>query len=57
MRWLLIVLLVSLAGLLVAAAGMTIHICIQRARLRSRPAEGAGSAQDRAGDADREKEI
>jgi hypothetical protein len=42
MRWLLIVLLVSLAALLTAAAGMTIHILVQRARLRSKPAAGDG---------------
>jgi hypothetical protein len=37
MRWLLIALLVSLAALLIAAAGMTLHIWVQRTRLRSRP--------------------
>jgi hypothetical protein len=42
MRWLLIALLVSLAALLIAAAGMTIHIWVQRARLRTKPPSGAG---------------
>jgi len=44
MRWLLIALLVSLAALLMAAAGMTIHIWVQRARFRSKPSAGAGHA-------------
>jgi hypothetical protein len=57
MRWLLIVLLVSLAGLLMAAAGVAIHIVVQRSRLRSKPRKGAGPAPDPAGDADQETEI
>jgi hypothetical protein len=57
MRWLLIVLLVSLAALLIAAAGMTLHIWVQRARLRSRPPEGAGTAPDPAEEADQETEV
>jgi len=48
MRWLLIALLVSLAALLIAAAGMAIHILVQRARLRSRPSTGAGKLPDSA---------
>jgi hypothetical protein len=40
MHWLLIALLVSLLGLLLAAAGMARHIWLQRARLTStEPAE------------------
>jgi hypothetical protein len=46
MRWLLIALLVSLAALLIAAAGMTIHIWVQRARLRTKPSHGAGELPD-----------
>jgi hypothetical protein len=57
MRWLLIVLFVSLAGLLIAAAGMTIHIWVQRARLRSRPRKGAGPASDTAEDAGQETDV
>jgi len=57
MRWLLIVLLVSLAALLIAAAGMTLHIWVQRARLRSRPPKGAGPAPDPAEETDQETEI
>ena len=34
MRWLIIALLVSLGGLLLAAAGMARHILLQRAKLR-----------------------
>jgi uncharacterized integral membrane protein len=40
MHWLIIVLLVSVAGLLMAAAGMMFHILRQRARLKRRLAEG-----------------
>jgi len=40
MRWLIIALLVSVAGLLVAAAGMARHILRQRARLKHRSSEG-----------------
>jgi hypothetical protein len=47
MRWLLIALLVSLAALLIAAALMTLHIWVQRARLRSTPIVGAGEPPDR----------
>jgi hypothetical protein len=57
MRWLLIVLLVSLAGLLIAAAGMALHIRMQRSRLRSRPPEGAGPASDRTDEIEEETEI
>jgi hypothetical protein len=46
MRWLLIALLVSLAALLIAAAGMTLHIWVQRARLRSKPSAGSGRILD-----------
>ena len=42
MRWLLIVLFVSLFGLLVAAAATALHILVQRARMRSRFTWGSG---------------
>jgi hypothetical protein len=41
MRWLIIALLVSLGGLLLAAAGMARHILLQRAELRRKPPAGA----------------
>jgi len=44
MRWLIIALLVSVAGLLVAAAGMARHILRQRARLKHRSSEGDAAA-------------
>jgi hypothetical protein len=37
MRWLLLALFVSLVALLIAAAGITLHILIQRRRLRLHP--------------------
>jgi hypothetical protein len=41
MRWLMIALLVSLAALLIAAAGMARHILLQRSRLgRKSPSTG-----------------
>jgi len=40
MRWLMIVLLVSLGALLLAAAGVARHILLQRARLSSSPGAG-----------------
>jgi hypothetical protein len=46
MRWLFIALLVSLAALLIAAAGMTLHIWVQRTRHRSKPSTGAGKLPD-----------
>ena len=46
MRWLLIALLVSLAALLIAAAAMTLHIWVQRARFRSKPSAGNGRVLD-----------
>jgi len=41
MRWLLMGLFVSLVALLVAVAGMTIHIFIHRRQLRLHPPENA----------------
>ncbi len=37
MRWLMVVLLVSLGALLLAAAGVARHIWLQRAKSRSEP--------------------
>jgi hypothetical protein len=44
MRWLIIALLVSVVGLLMAAAGMVFHILRQRTRLKRRLAKGDASA-------------
>jgi len=57
MRWLLIALLVSLAELLMAAAGMTIHIWVQRARFRSKPSAGAGHALEASVDQAEETDV
>jgi hypothetical protein len=46
MRWMMIVLLVSLAALLLAAAGVARHIWLQRSRLHSNP--GAGPTLNKA---------
>jgi hypothetical protein len=46
MRWLMIGLLVSLAALLTAAAGMARHIWLQRAKLRSRPSAALEHAEE-----------
>jgi hypothetical protein len=40
MRWLMIGLLVSIAAMLLAAAGVARHIWLQRARLQSNPDAG-----------------
>jgi hypothetical protein len=46
MRWLMIALLVSLGGLLIAAAGMARHIWLQRAKLKGRSSEAFESAEE-----------
>ena len=46
MRWMLIALLVSLAALLIAAAGLARHIWLYRARLRSKPPADAEKTLD-----------
>jgi Flp pilus assembly protein TadB len=46
MRWLLIALFVSLAGLLIAAAGMVFHVWMHRARNRSEISANAEEAID-----------
>jgi hypothetical protein len=48
MRWLMIVLLVSLVALLMAAAGLARHIWVQHEQIRSKPTAGAGEAPDSA---------
>jgi hypothetical protein len=50
------VLLVSLTALLLAAAGVTIHI-YQRARLRRKPVANIGPALDSAEEPDVETEV
>jgi uncharacterized iron-regulated membrane protein len=57
MRWLLLVLLVSLAALLIAVAGVAHYIWAQRRRSRLRPSEGAGAAPDSAEETDIETEL
>ncbi|HEY1208315.1 MAG TPA: hypothetical protein VGE85_02995 [Terracidiphilus sp.] len=52
MRWLLMVLLVSLAALLIAAAGVTHYIWSRRRRNRSKPSAGAGAATGPADETD-----
>jgi hypothetical protein len=56
MRWLIIVLLVSLLALLIAAASVACHIMIQRAKLRRTPIKGAGRVLDPVEDADQDLE-
>ena len=46
MRWLMIVLLVSLGALLFAAAGVARHIWLQRAKLQERAARGIDAAEE-----------
>jgi hypothetical protein len=57
MRWLLLVLLVSLATLLIAAAGLAHYVWAQRRRSRLRPTKGAGAAPDSAEETDIETEL
>ena len=57
MRWLLIALLVSLAALLIAGAGMMLHVWVQRSRSRSKRAAGAAEASGQAEETDQETEI
>jgi uncharacterized iron-regulated membrane protein len=57
MRWLLLVLLVSLAALLIAAAGVAHYIWAQRRRSRHKPSAGAGAAPDSAEETDIETEL
>jgi hypothetical protein len=57
MRWLIIALLVSLGGLLLAAAGMARHILLQRAKLRRKSPLGAGKTIAPAEETDLESEL
>lgn len=59
MRWLLMVLIVSLIGLLIAAAAMARHIWLHHARTRALPKAGSGKAPgpDSAAESDVETEI
>jgi hypothetical protein len=62
MRWLMIVLLVSVGSLLLAAAGMARHIWLRRSRLNSNPEAGSpprqsvNAAFDPVEDIDQERE-
>jgi uncharacterized membrane protein len=57
MRWLLLVLLVSLVAMLIAAVGGALHIWIQRRRSRSKPSAGAKAASGPAEETDTETEV
>jgi hypothetical protein len=57
MRWLIIVLLVSLLALLFVFASVACHILIQRAKLRRNSARGAGKILDPADEADQDLEA
>jgi hypothetical protein len=56
MRWLIIALLVSVAGLLAAAAGVARHIRRQRASLKRPPSKGDPAAVGTAEASDLESE-
>jgi len=56
MRWLIIALLVSVAGLLVAAAGMARHILRQRTKSRHHSPEGDAAVVSTAEASDLESE-
>jgi hypothetical protein len=51
------VLLVSLVGLLIAAAGLARYIWLQRARIRSKPPENLPPATGPSGESDVETEL
>jgi protein-S-isoprenylcysteine O-methyltransferase Ste14 len=57
MRWLLIALLVSLAAMLIAAAGMTLHIWARRTRSRSKHSAGAAQKNGQTEESDADIEI
>lgn len=46
MRWLVICLLVSLAGLLIAAGGIIYHIAMKHRELRRTPTEGLDAVEE-----------
>lgn len=56
MRWLIIVLLVSLLAMLLAAAGVALHIWLQHLKLRRQSATGAERAFDQADETDQDQE-
>jgi hypothetical protein len=57
MRWLLLVLLVSFMAMLIAAAGGTLHIWVQRRQSRSKPLAGTGAVPGPAKEIDTETEV
>jgi hypothetical protein len=63
MRWMMIAFLVSIAALLLAAAGVARHVWLQRALLHSNPDAGpigtrpSGGALDRVDEIDQEIEL
>ena len=57
MRWLIIALLVSLGGLLLAAAGMARHILLQRAKLRRESLASASANTGAPEENDLESEV
>jgi hypothetical protein len=52
-----IVLHISLVALLIAAAGMTLHVLIWRSRSRSKMAKGADTTVDEIEESDQETEL
>jgi hypothetical protein len=57
MRWLLIALLVSLVAMLIAAAGMMLHVWARRTCGRLKPSSGTDTAQGQADENGPETEI
>jgi hypothetical protein len=57
MRWLLYCLLVSLAALLIAAAGMAIHILLKRRELHRKSREITGLVIDPVDETDLEPKV
>jgi hypothetical protein len=56
MRWLIIGLLVSMGGLLLAAAGVARHVLLQRRRLKHKPPDSDASALGTPEESDLESE-
>jgi hypothetical protein len=57
MRWLLLVLLISVAGLLFAALGLARHVGRQRARSRAKTPPMAAKASGKTEETDVEREL
>jgi hypothetical protein len=57
MRWLIIALLVSLGGLLLAAAATARHILLHRAKLRRESVAGASTSAGKHEENDLESEV